>query len=323
MQQLRRLLLCGEWIRSHSRQIYRWHAVHLLGYSSPQAMALDYPAVAARARRLNRLGVQLLQTVGGRSSRLCPGGFSELPQHGSLQALVGELEWALEAAADTAMLVCRLPVFRWDRDYRWLAAFGDAYTDSNGSRIAVAGGEPLTPAAVMGLSIRPPHPPLYTGPLARFALRREALPAQARRLADDCRLVEGLSNPYKSVIVRAVEMAAAAEEGLALIRGYRAPASANAPLRIAAGEGWGSAESAAGLVLQHCRLDGAGRVLQAARLTPAELSRTTLERDLRDHLAMRPQPEPAALLPECQRLLGIFDAALADRLQLVAPAELA
>lgn len=318
-QQLRRLLLCGEWLRTHTRHIYNWHAVRLLGYPSLRVMAQDYPEVAARACRLNRLAARLLQLVGGRCGRvatLAIGGFNRVPDPAVLQPMVAELEWAQAAARDTVNLVSRLPFPRWNRDCDLMALTGAHYIDL-GEQVAVTGGA-SRPLAQAVAELEGATPPLYTGPLARFAVSGERLPPAARQLAQGAGLAGEIRSPFKCLILRAVELAAAVEEALEILRGYRPPAvAAEPPAR--AGEGVGGAESAHGLWLQRYRLDARGRVEQALVRSPLSLSRSALERDLRNYLALRSSLEGNWLLLECRQLLGSFDAGLAARIELLEP----
>jgi coenzyme F420-reducing hydrogenase alpha subunit len=67
LQDLRRLLYCGEWIESHALHIYLLHAPDFLGYQSAIDLARDRRDLVERGLRLKKAGNAVLTTVGGRS----------------------------------------------------------------------------------------------------------------------------------------------------------------------------------------------------------------------------------------------------------------
>jgi coenzyme F420-reducing hydrogenase alpha subunit len=62
-----------------------------------------------------------------------------------------------------------------------------------------------------------------TGPLARYALNAGSLPPLAAQAAAEAGLGRDCRNPFRSIIVRAVEIVCAIEEALRLIDRYRPP----------------------------------------------------------------------------------------------------
>ena len=61
------------------------------------------------------------------------------------------------------------------------------------------------------------------GPAARYTLNRRWLSPLAREAADAAGLGEQCRNPYRSILVRAVEVVYAVEEALRLIETYEPP----------------------------------------------------------------------------------------------------
>ncbi len=60
------------------------------------------------------------------------------------------------------------------------------------------------------------------GPLARFNLNFDKLPEVARKAARRCGLQPPVRNPFRSIVVRAVELVFACAEALRIIRRIRA-----------------------------------------------------------------------------------------------------
>jgi coenzyme F420-reducing hydrogenase alpha subunit len=63
----------------------------------------------------------------------------------------------------------------------------------------------------------------YVGPMARFALNGEQLSPSALTAASSVGLVPGFTNPFKSIVVRAVEIVHACETALEIIKAYEPP----------------------------------------------------------------------------------------------------
>ena len=70
-----------------------------------------------------------------------------------------------------------------------------------------------------------------TGPLARYALSSQWLSPLAREAARAAGLGESCDNPFRSIIVRAVETVYAVEEALRLIAAYTPPDPPAVPVR--------------------------------------------------------------------------------------------
>jgi coenzyme F420-reducing hydrogenase alpha subunit len=66
IRELRRLLYCGEWIKSHALHIYMLHAPDFLGYEDVIQMAKDHPDAVQRGLRLKKIGNALMTLLGGR-----------------------------------------------------------------------------------------------------------------------------------------------------------------------------------------------------------------------------------------------------------------
>jgi hypothetical protein len=100
------------------------------------------------------------------------------------------------------------------------------------------------------------------GPLARFNLNYSRLPDVAQQVARECGLAVPCRNPFRSIVVRAVEMVFACWEALRVLREYRQPASSRAEVPDRAGEGCAATEAPRGTLYQ----DGVPRTLTSGRL---------------------------------------------------------
>ncbi len=118
------------------------------------------------------------------------------------------------------------------------------------------------------------------GPLARFALNYDELTPVARDAAVAAGLGPDERNPFRSIVVRAVEILHACDEGLAIIDRYRQPdrPAVDVQPRAAVGHGW--TEAPRGMLWHRYELDADGSILTARIVPPTSQNQAGIERDL-------------------------------------------
>jgi coenzyme F420-reducing hydrogenase alpha subunit len=121
----------------------------------------------------------------------------------------------------------------------------------------------------------------HVGPLARYANNFEKLTPAARDIALEVGLGPVVNNPFKSIIVRGIEVLYAVEESLRIIDEYEEPVSPSVELNVHAGVGHGASEAPRGLLYHRYELDSNGRILKAQIVPPTAQNQLTIEDDLR------------------------------------------
>jgi coenzyme F420-reducing hydrogenase alpha subunit len=121
-----------------------------------------------------------------------------------------------------------------------------------------------------------------TGPLARYALNFDRLPPHIQSLAREAGLGPVCRNPYRSILVRAVETVFACEEALRLIAGYTPPPQPFVPLTPRASVGCWATEAPRGLLWHRYALDADGTILSARIVPPTSQNQAAIEADLRE-----------------------------------------
>jgi sulfhydrogenase subunit alpha len=294
---LRRLLYCGEWISSHALHIYLLHAPDFLGYQGMMDLAADHPDLVERGLRLKQAGNQLISAIGGRSVHpvnVRVGGFYRLPTPQQLLGLRPALERALQDALATVRLVSgfTFPDLEQPQDYVALRA-AEGYP-LEGGRVVTTGGPgfEVSEFGVHVLQEQVSHSnalharlvggrAFVVGPIARYALNSDRLTPLARRAAQDAGLGPVCRNPFRSIVVRSVELVYAVEEALRIIdawRGAEAPAI-DVPAR--AGTGHGATEAPRGVLYHRYTLDDDGTILAATIVPPTSQNLASMESDLR------------------------------------------
>ncbi len=300
LHELRRLIYCGEWIESHALHIYLLHAPDFLGYDSGIAMAADHRAVVEQGLRLKQTGNEIVRVLGGREIHpvnMRVGGFWRLPTSAELLGLATELDRARDEALETVKWVSQLNIPDVTKPVEMVALSGsDRYPFTEG-RIKSTGGIDVDVSEwndvfvethversnALHATVRE-RGTYAVGPTARFALNHEVIHPAAARAAADAGLEPGDANPFKSIIVRAVETLHAVEESLAIIDAYQPPPTATIPVEPVAGIGHGVSEAPRGLLYHQYEIASDGEILDAQIVPPTSQNQLSIEEDLREVL---------------------------------------
>ena len=104
-------------------------------------------------------------------------------------------------------------------------------------------------------------------------------------MAREAGLGETCRNPFRSIIVRSVELVYACDEALRLIDAYEQPDAPAIEVNPRAGSGHGASEAPRGLLYHRYRVDAAGTILEAQIVPPTSQNQQAIEDDLRDVVA--------------------------------------
>ncbi len=297
LRELRRLLYCGEWIESHALHIYLLHAPDFLGYESGIHMAADHREVVEQGLRLKKAGNTIVSLVGGREIHpinVRVGGFYRVPTKKELEALIPELEWAKEAAIATVRFVSGFTFPDADLDYEFVSLshpdeypfIGGRIVSSKGLDISIAEyndyflEEHVERSNALHSQIRE-RGAYHVGPLARYNLNFEKLTPLDQELAHEVGLGAVVTNPFKSIVVRAVEVLYAVEESLRIIDQYEEPSEPYVDYTATESEGHGASEAPRGMLYHRYRVNADGRIADAQIVPPTAQNQLTIERDLR------------------------------------------
>jgi sulfhydrogenase subunit alpha len=294
---LRRLLYCGEWIESHALHVFMLHAPDFLGYESAIEMARDHPELVAKALELKKTGNELMAVVGGREVHpinVRVGGWYRAPRKRELAPLVEKLERAREISLETVRVTAGLDFPDYEQDYELVALSRPGEYPIDLGRIVSSRGLDIDVSEYddhfaeehvewsNALQSRIVGRGSYLcGPLARFALAYDRLSPLAREAAEDVGLEPGERNPFRSIVVRSVELVYAADEALRLIAAYEEPDPPAVELEPRAGVGYGCTEAPRGILYHRYELDDEGTILDAKIVPPTSQNQRTIEDDLR------------------------------------------
>ena len=323
LRELRRLLYCGEWIESHVLHIFMLHAPDFLGYDDAIQIARDHRELVEAALRLKQLGNDIVTAVGGREIHpvnVRVGGFYKAPAAADLQRLRERLVWGCGFARQALEFVAGLPFPDFEQDYTFVSLRHHLEYPMNEGRLASSRGLDCDVAAfeehieerhvaysnALQATLRDGGH-YMVGPLARFNLNYERLPAGVRAAAAAVGLGHGCRNPFKSIIVRAVEVLYALEEALRIIDAYQAPPRPAVPVQPRAGEGMACTEAPRGILYHHYRIGDDGLIESARIVPPTAQNQRTIEEDLRRLVPRYLRLSDAGLSLQCERAIRNYD----------------
>jgi coenzyme F420-reducing hydrogenase alpha subunit len=331
LRDLRRLIYCGEWIESHALHIFMLHLPDFLGYPDAINMARDYPQFVRKGLALKKAGNDLMTVIGGREIHpvnLRIGGFHRLPTRRELEALRPALEEARETALETIQLTGGLTFPDLEQPYEFVAMrHPDEYAIHEG-RVVSSLGLDIDVAefndhfeerhversnALHSVRKNGRYAPnqmggaYCVGPLARYSLNFAQLPGSVQEAALAAGLDPVCTNPFRSIVVRSVEMLFACEEALRLIDCYLPGPIAAVPVQPPAGVGHGCTEAPRGICYHRYELDANGLIVDAQISPPTAQNQMTMEADLRALVSERLDLPEETLRHQCEQAVRNYD----------------
>jgi sulfhydrogenase subunit alpha len=323
IKDLRRLLYCGEWIESHSLHIFMLHAPDFLGYESAIEMARDHPDVVRKGLELKKIGNGIMSLIGGREIHpinVRVGGFYKVPTRRGIRQLVEPLERAREIALETVAWTGGLEFPDSERDYELVALRADeAYPHNEGRLVSNEGLDiavrdydehfeesHVSRSTALHARIRG-RGAYLVGPMARLSLNFDRLSSGAQQAARSVGLGPECRNPYRSIIVRAVEVLHACEEALEIIDGYDPPDRPAASVEPRAATGHGCTEAPRGILYHRYRIDDEGTIVDARIVPPTSQNQASIEEDLRRFIGDSLELPDAELRSRCEQTVRNYD----------------
>ena len=323
LRALRRLLYCGEWIESHALHVFMLHAPDFLGYESAVHMARDHPELVQKALELKKTGNELMTVIGGREVHpvnVRVGGWYRAPRKGELRPLVPRLERAREIALETVGVVAGLDFPDYEHDYELVTLSEPGEYPIDRGRLVSNRGldidvteydahfveEHVAWSNALHSRLRE-RDSYLCGPLARFALAHDTLSPLAREAAAEAGLTPAERNPFRSIVVRAVELLYAADEALRLNAQYEEPDSPAVEVEPRAAVGHGCTEAPRGILYHRYELDAEGTILDAKIVPPTSQNQRTIEEDLRGVVERSANVPDDELTLLCEQAIRNYD----------------
>ena len=323
LRDLRRLLYCGEWIESHVLHIYMLHAPDFLGYEGAVDMAQHHPELLQRGLRLKKAGNAIITLVGGREVHpinVRVGGFYRVPAHSELLALREELQWGRDAALETVRWAASLSFPDFDRGYELVALRHPSEYPMNDGRIVSSVGMDISAADFENVfeEVHVAHSTALhgrikergsylVGPLARYSLNFSRLSESVQAAALDAGLGRECRNPFKSIVVRAVEVLFAFDEALRIIEAYEQPSEPAVAVEPRDATGQWATEAPRGLLYHRYEIAADGGIRVAQIIPPTSQNQPSIEDDLRSLIESNLTLDDVRLKALCEQTIRNYD----------------
>ncbi len=296
LRDLRRLIYCGEWVESHTLHVFMLHAPDFLGYESAIAMARDQRAIVELGLGIKKAGNELIALVGGREVHpvnVRVGGFYRVPTRRELAPLRERLLRARDSAREAVAWAGSLPFPDFERDVELVSLSEPREYPIDRGRLVSNRGldiaahefddhvieEHVEHSNALYARLRE-RGAYLAGPLARYNLNFDRLSPLAQEAAREAGLGPVCRNPFKSIVVRAVEVLYAFDEAVRLIDAYEQPDRPFVPIEARAGTGHGWTEAPRGMLYHRYDLDEEGKILKARIVPPTSQNQLSIEEDL-------------------------------------------
>jgi sulfhydrogenase subunit alpha len=297
LRALRRMIYCGEWIESHALHVVMQHAPDFHGFPDAIQMARDHGDAIRNGLALKKAGNEVMRILGGREIHpvnVKVGGFHRVPNRAELVPLAESLKRAHDLAIDLVRWVAMFPFPEFEQNYEFVALrHHDEYPFNEGRLVSnrdididiteydTEFEERHVAHSTALHSVVKRRGVYLVGPLARYALNFDRLPASVRALAREAGLGPECNNPFRSIIVRALEIVYACQEALRLIAAYEPPDVASVPVEPRAGVGFGCTEAPRGICWHRYAFDAEGTIREARIVPPTSQNQPCIEADLK------------------------------------------
>ena len=151
------------------------------------------------------------------------------------------------------------------------------------------------------------HGHYLVGPAARYSLNSDRLSPLARDAAREAGLGPVCRNPYRSIVVRSVEVLHACDEALRVIDEFGEPDAPFVPVEPRAGVGHGLTEAPRGSLYHRYRIDDEGTIEEATIVPPTSQNQPTIEDDLRAFVPAWSALADDALQWRCEQTIRNYD----------------
>ncbi|HYA18875.1 MAG TPA: nickel-dependent hydrogenase large subunit [Bryobacteraceae bacterium] len=320
---LRRLYYCGEWIESHALHIHMLAAPDFLGCDSVITLAGKDPKAVERGLRIRKAGNAIVSRLGGRSIHpvgACVGGFTRVPKRHELVDLREQLLHVRDDAAECIRWVSGFDLPAVSRDIEFVSLrHPDEYPMNEGRIVSSKGIDaaqqdfenlfeehqvPWSTALHARVKGRGAY---FVGPLARVNLNFDRLGPDVASAAHDTGIPWPNSNPWTSIVARALEILYAVEEALRIIDLYEAPAAPAVSFAPRAGSACAITEAPRGSLYHAYETDANGLIVSARIVPPTSQNQARIEADLRELVPSILQQTQAEATRACEVAIRNYD----------------
>lgn len=297
---LRKLMLCGQMIQSHSLHLYLLVLPDFMGIGSSFELQKEHPQLFKNAIFLKQYADRILDVVGGRAVHPIsnvPGGFKQKPSLESLKTIIEDIDQIEEIARDTVILFHNFQYPAISRDLTYCAlSYEDEYPIYEGdikstSQIKF---KPKNYKNFIYEELR--HytkakfgsfkgEGLMVGAIARININRKYLLKETHELITTLGIEKYFDNPFDNIIAQALENYEFVLKSKKIIEGLiKQGIDRKDPVKPAQnfGTGVSACEAPRGVLIHKYGLDKFGNIEDCDIVTPTVLNLNSLEMDMKN-----------------------------------------
>lgn len=323
IRELRRLLYCGEWIQSHILHMYMLHAPDFLGYPDAIQMAKDHPSHVERGLKLKRIGNDLMNLVGGRNIHpinVKVGGFYKIPKQKEFQNLLEDLKWGRDEALATINWMKDFEYPEFSREYHFVSLYHDKEYPLNEGKLVSNQGLDISVAdyekhfeeihvkhSTALHSVYHENGIYFVGPMARYNNCFDKLPDEIRSIALQSGLEKTCTNPFQSILVRAIEVLYAFDEAIRIIENLNFPIVPAVDIEAKEGVGYACTEAPRGILFHRYEITKDGKIKEAKIVPPTSQNQKVIEDDMYHFVDLYKSLSQEELTHKCEHIIRNYD----------------
>lgn len=147
----------------------------------------------------------------------------------------------------------------------------------------------------------------FVGPMARYNLNFDRLSPLSKEAALQTGIGKECLNPFKSIIIRSIEVLYACDEAIRILDSYEEPDRPSIEIEPKGGIGFSCTEAPRGILYHHYRLDEDGKILDAKIVPPTSQNQKTIENDLWKFVPKYIQLPQEELTWQCEQAIRNYD----------------
>lgn len=322
IRELRRLIYCGEWVESHALHVFMLHLPDFLGYNNAIELAKVHPTIVKDGLFIKKVGNEIVSLLGGRevhpiNARV--GGFYKVPKEEELRSIIDKIEDARNKCIDAIRWLTKLEYYEFERDYEFVGLRSEDEYPFNEGRIVSNKGldvsvrefedniieEHVEYSNALHARLKD-REAYFVGPMARYNLNFDRLPQYVKSIAREIGL-EYCKNPFKSILVRSIEILYAFTEALRIIEHYKMPDEPYIDFVVRDARGYGCTEAPRGILYHRYDINEDGIINEARIIPPTSQNQKIIEEDLYHFVKRHIELPDNKLIWRCEQAIRNYD----------------
>ncbi|MCX6808062.1 MAG: Ni/Fe hydrogenase subunit alpha [Candidatus Berkelbacteria bacterium] len=322
---LRKLMLAGQMVQSHSLHLYLLVLPDFVGASSSFELQRDHPEIFQNAIELKKYADRIIETVGGRAVHpvaSVPGGFKSFPTKEKITALIPIGQKTTEIAETTLRLFATFKYPQLKREIISSALYLDhEYAIYNGDIWNSKGDifkaekyhdyiyEELKPYTRAKFGTLKGYE-MVVGAAARLNINGfKNLSPKTQELIEEFNITLPLNNPFDNIMAQAIENHHFAAQSVELLEYFQKTGVKNEKLVVPSdfGKGTAACEAPRGTLFHYYNLDKDGFIEKCDIITPTVQTLPAIEFDLKNLSPLLKDLSPSERSTLIETLIRAYD----------------